>query len=149
MLDYERKYLDLTSGLNKCIPDISQEFPNANGFEKSVIAMRQKGWSYEDIQRKLGMPPKKSIRQALLKWAPNLIDNSIKKVISVSEWESELYNILAHTNKTSFEFEDDDWKFSIINRVINYEDPYGHAGLYHDLNEIMQKQILIAIKAQI
>lgn len=43
MLDYERKYLDLTSGLNKCIPDISQEFPNANGFEKSVIAMRQKG----------------------------------------------------------------------------------------------------------
>lgn len=43
MLDYEKKYVDLTSGLNKCIPDISDQFPDASGFEKSVIAMRQKG----------------------------------------------------------------------------------------------------------
>lgn len=43
MLDYEKKYLDLTSGLNKCIPDISNQFPNANGFEKSVISMRKEG----------------------------------------------------------------------------------------------------------
>ena len=43
MLDYEKKYVDLTSGLNRCIPDITDQFPGANGFEKSVIAMRQKG----------------------------------------------------------------------------------------------------------
>jgi hypothetical protein len=43
MLDYEKKYIDLTSGLNRCIPDITDQFPDANGFEKSVIAMRQKG----------------------------------------------------------------------------------------------------------
>ena len=54
------------------------------------------------------MPSKKMIRNALLKWAPELIDNSKSKIIKISEWESELYNILAHTNKTSFEFEDED-----------------------------------------
>lgn len=43
MIDYEKKYVDLTSGLNKCIPDISNEFLNANGFEKAVIAMRRLG----------------------------------------------------------------------------------------------------------
>ena len=149
MLDYEKKYVDLTSGINKCIPDISQQFPNADGFEKSVIAMRQKGWSYGEIQNKLGMPSKKSIRQALLKWAPHLIDNSIKKVIDISEWESTLYNILSHSDRTIFEFEGDDWEFKIIDHKINYEDPYGYKGLFHDLNDIMKQQILIAIKNQI
>ena len=149
MMDYEKKYTDLISGLNKCIPDITDEFPDATGFEKAVISMRRNGWSYEGIQKKLGMPSKKMIRNALLKWAPELIDNSKSKIIKISEWESELYNILAHTNKTSFEFEDEDWKFIIINHTINYEDPYGFTGLYHDLNEIMQKQILISIKNQI
>jgi hypothetical protein len=42
MLDYEKKYLDLTSGLNQCIPDVSREYSNCNGFEKAVIAMRKK-----------------------------------------------------------------------------------------------------------
>ena len=81
MLDYEKKYVDLTSGINKCIPDISKEFPNASGFEKAVISMRRLGWNYGDIQKKLGMPSKKQIRQALLSWCPELIDNSKVKII--------------------------------------------------------------------
>lgn len=149
MLDYEKKYVDLTSGLNKCIPDISDQFPDASGFEKSVIAMRQKGWTYEEIQKKLGMPSKKSIRQALLKWAPDLIDNSLQKVIKISQWESELYDILVHTNRTSFEIEDEDWIFEIIDHKIHYEEPWGSEGLFHDLNDIMKQQILISIKNQL
>lgn len=148
-MDYEKKYLDLTSGLNQCIPDISKEFPNANGFEKSVIAMRQKGWTYEEIQKKLGMPSKKSIRNVLLKWSPDLIDNSLKKKIEVSQWESELYDILSHTNRTTFEFEGEDWIFEIIDHKINYEDAWGTTGLFHDLNDIMKQQILILIKNQL
>ena len=40
-MDYEKKYKDLTQGLIQLIPDISKEYPEANGFEKSVIAMRK------------------------------------------------------------------------------------------------------------
>ena len=42
MLDYEKKYQQLTSGLN-LISDVSQEYPDCNGFEKSIISMRQEG----------------------------------------------------------------------------------------------------------
>ena len=148
-MDYEKKYLDLTSGLNQCIPDISKEFPSANGFEKAVIAMRKQKWSYAEIQKKLGMPSKKQIREALLKWAPDLIDNSLKKVIEISKYESELYDILAHTDKTEFEFEGEDWEFKIIDHKINYTDAWGDSGLFHDLNDIMKQQILLSIKQQI
>lgn len=40
-MDYDKKYVDLTSGLNKCIPDISNDYPDCNGFEKAVISMRK------------------------------------------------------------------------------------------------------------
>jgi hypothetical protein len=43
MVDYEKKYLDLTTGFMKCIEDISDEFPKATGFDKAVIALRRKG----------------------------------------------------------------------------------------------------------
>lgn len=147
MLDYEKKYLQLTQLFG--VKDISDEFPNANGFEKSVIAMRQNGWTYEEIQKKLGMPSKKSIRNVLLKWSPDLIDNSLKKKIEVSQWEAELYDILSHTNRTTFEFEGEDWVFEIIDHKINYEDAWGTTGLFHDLNDIMKQQILISIKNQL
>jgi hypothetical protein len=111
--------------------------------------MRQKGWTYEEIQKKLGMPSKKSIRQALLKWAPDLIDNSLQKVIKVSQWESELYDILRRTSRTTFEFEGEDWVFEIVDHKITYEDAWGITGLFHDLNDIMKQQILIAIKEQL
>lgn len=43
MLDYEKKYLELTGGFMKCADDVSDEFPEANGFEKSIIALRREG----------------------------------------------------------------------------------------------------------
>jgi hypothetical protein len=110
--------------------------------------MRKKHWTYEEIQKKLGMPSKKLIRQVLLKWAPELIDNSMKKLIQITKWESELYDILAHTSKTEFEFEDEDWIFKIEDHKIIFDGPWGK-GLFHDLNDIMKNQILIAIKEQI
>lgn len=43
MIDYEQKYLELTGGFMKCADDVSNEFPEANGFEKSIIALRKEG----------------------------------------------------------------------------------------------------------
>lgn len=49
------------------------------------------------------MPPKKQIRAVLLKWAPELIDNSKTKVIKISSSLSELYNIIKSHNNETFE----------------------------------------------
>lgn len=149
MLDYEKKYADLTSGLNRCIPDVSQEFPDANGFEKAVIAMRRLGWNYGDIQKKLGMPSKKDIRNALLKWAPHLIDNSKSKIINMSEYEAGIYSLLYKTDKTDFEFEDDDWKFFIKDKAVWYQDPSGQTGQISEWNEVNIHQMYNVIKEQL
>lgn len=42
MIDYEKKYKEFTSGFN-LIPDVSQEYPDCNGFEKCIISMRREG----------------------------------------------------------------------------------------------------------
>lgn len=149
MLDYEKKYVDLTSGINKCIPDISQEFPDANGFEKAVIAMRRLGWDYSQIQKPLGMPSKKEIRKALLKWAPYLIDNSKSKIINMSEWEAGIYSMLSKTDKIDYEFEDEDWQFFIRNKQVWYKDPCGYEGQISEWNELNIHQMYNAIKEQL
>lgn len=148
-MDYEKKYVDLTLGLNKCIPDVSNDYPSCNGFEKAVISMRKENWNYGDIQKKLGMPSKKQIRNVLLKWAPELIDNSKSKVIKISNYESEIYNILVHINKTEFEIEGEDWNFYIKDKQVYVKDAWGSEDKLSTWNEINQHQFLIAIKQQI
>ena len=146
MLDYEKKYLQLTQLFG--VKDISDEFPNANGFEKSVIALRRNGWNYGDIQQKLGMPPKKQIRAALLKWAPELIDNSKTKIITVSTPESELYNIIKSHNNETFDMWGDKWTLFIQDNKLLYTDKTG-TWEFSDWDENTQSQILDEIKNQL
>lgn len=148
MVDYEKKYLELTSGFMKCVDDISDEFPDANGFEKSIIALRRKGWNYGDIQLKLGMPPKKQIRAVLLKWAPELIDNSKIKTVKEPTPESELYNIIKFHNNEVFQIWGEPWTFFIENKKLLYKDKTG-VWEFSDWDENTQSQILNEIKKQI
>jgi len=146
MLDYEKKYLQLTQLFG--VKDISDEFPDANGFEKSVIALRRNGWNYGDIQQKLGMPSKKQIRVALLKWAPELIDNSKTKIITVSTPESELYNIIKSHNNEIFDMWGDKWTLFIQDNKLFYTDKTG-TWEFSDWDENTQSQILDEIKNQL
>ena len=146
MVDYEKKYLQLTQLFG--VKNISDEFPEANGFEKSVIVLRRNGWNYGDIQQKLGMPPKKQIRAALLKWAPELIDNSKTKIITVSTPESELYNIIKSHNNETFDMWGDKWNLFIQDNKLLYTDKTG-TWEFSDWDENTQSQILDEIKNQL
>ena len=145
MIDYEKKYNEYTFTWN-LIQDVSQEYPDCNGFEKSVISMRKQGWTYGDIQSKLGMPSKKQIRQVLVKWAPELIDNSVKKVITCSEYEAELYNIVNHANTREFEIFGDKWELFIEDNKLKYIDDWEDTGSFSDLDIATQSQILNEVK---
>ena len=149
MLDYEKKYYEYTQGLLKCIPDVSQEYPNCNGLEKCVISMRNQGWTYAEIQSKLGMPPKKKIREILLKWAPELIDNSIQKIIKMSNYEAVLYNIVSNHKENKFIIDDEEWKFFIKDKILEYVDWSGDENKFSDLDVATQSQILNEIKNQL
>lgn len=147
MMNYEKKYNDLTSVWN-LIPDVSQDYPDCNGFEKCVISMRKQGWTYAQIQSKLGMPPKKQIRAALLKWAPELIDNSKTKIINISTPESELYNIIKSHNNEIFDVWGEKWTLFIENNKLFYTDKTG-IWEFSDWDENTQSQILDEIKNQL
>lgn len=149
MIDYEKKYHDYTQGFLRLIPDISEEYPKCNGFEKCVIAMRKQGWNYEQIQRKLGMPSKKQIRNVLLTWAPETIDNSVKKVILISEYESELYNIIAHVKDKQFVIWGENWTFFIEDKKLKYFDSDNHKCEFGDWDLNCQNQILTEVKEQL
>lgn len=68
------------------------------------------------------MPPKKKIREVLLKWAPELIDNSIQKIIKVSNYEAVLYSIISKNKRNKFIIDDDEWEFFIKDKTLKYID---------------------------
>ena len=144
-MDYSKKYKELISAWN-CVEDVSNLFPDCNDFEKCVIALRKAAWTYGDIQKILGMPSKKTIRSVLLRWSPELIDNSPKKVIEVSQWESDLYNILCHTTQQEFESDYEYIKLWIEDHKIKYEDEFGYIGDFHSLDDRSKHAYLLLVK---
>ena len=141
-MNYLTKYKQLVEFLN--LKDISNDFPECNDFEKIIILLRQNGWTYGDIQKNLGMPPKKEIRNVLLKWAPELIDNSKSKIINVSTPYSEIYNILSHTDKKVWCIFGDNVELYIKDNKIYYDgdllDYYTETEHNQILNEIKDER---------
>lgn len=148
-MDWDRKYRELTSGFYQCCEDISEQFPDCNDFEKCIISLRLKGWTYGNIQKVLGMPPKKEISKVLQKWAPEIIDNSKKKEIKISMWESELYNLIKNIEPIAIRIEDELYTFYIKDNILQYFDESGTIIMFRDINEIMQQQFLLAIKEEL
>lgn len=56
------------------IDQVYSEFPDIDEKSCIIIAMRMANQSYGNIQKALGMPPKREIRNTLLKYKPELID---------------------------------------------------------------------------
>lgn len=74
--------------------DIVSQYKDATDLEKAILVLRNNNYSYNEIQRSLGNPSKKTIRQVLLKYDPELINIDTnyhklvkKKQISVQEGE--------------------------------------------------------------
>ena len=59
------------------IQELAEEL-NCTTQEAGIIYLRQEGYTYAQIRLKLGNPSNKLIRQTLLKYAPNLIENNEK-----------------------------------------------------------------------
>ena len=56
------------------IDPILNQYPNITIKEAIVIFLRKDKYTYSNIQKKLGNPSKKWIREVLLKYDPNLIN---------------------------------------------------------------------------
>lgn len=54
----------------KTYKDIIIQYKDASDLEKAILALRNNSYSYAEIQKALGNPSKKFIRQVLLKYDP-------------------------------------------------------------------------------
>lgn len=142
MLDYDKKYLELTQGLFKCADPLPELYDRFSGFEKCVTVLRLNGLSYHDIQLKLGTPSKKDIRKALLNVDPELIDNSLSKIIKVNT-EKRLIGVLLSRNQYTFELEEfGECVFEIDNNQVYFTDEFGNRNKFISWDDRTQKAIL-------
>ena len=138
-----------------------EELPGANEFEIAVVYLRKKNRTYSEIQQWLGNPSKKTIREVLLKWNPNLINIETgqikKKDLSnkPSKYEYILMNLLTNNlNKQFYVFCDsmsskELWKFIICEKRLFYIESDGETYMFGDWDECTQNQILQEIKNQL
>lgn len=69
-------YENLKKELKKSLKGNS--YSSASDFEQCILLLRENDFSYSQIQSRLGNPSKKQIREVLLKYNPDLIEQSLQ-----------------------------------------------------------------------
>ena len=111
------------------------------------MALRNNSYSYAEIQKALGNPSKKFIRQVLLKYDPELIDidtnfHKLAKQKRISIEEGEFRYRLIQTNIWKWNLQGDDYEFYIKDNELFMKDSFGNEDKFSDWDESTQKQFL-------
>ena len=144
-MDYDQKYKDLTSGLNKCVDPLEKEYPNLTGCEKCILVLRLNEYTYKEIQLKLGMPAKYLIRQALLKTNPDLISLEQARKIRTTP-ELRLLGILKANDIWKFDLDEfGESYFEEKDGMLFMTDEWKDTSKFSGLDERTQKSILMNV----
>ena len=131
----------------KTYKDIIIQYKDASDLEKAILALRNNSYSYAEIQKSLGNPSKKFIRQVLLKYDPELIDidtnfHKLAKQKRVSIEEGEFRYRLIQTNIWKWNLQGEDYEFYIKDNELFMKDSFGNEDKFSDWDESTQKQFL-------
>ena len=131
----------------KTYKDLIEPYKDASDLEKAILALRNNSYSYCEIQKALGNPSKKFIRQVLLKYDPELIDidtnfHKLAKQKKISIEEGEFRYRLIQTNIWKWNLQGDDYEFYIKDNELFMKDSFGNEDKFSDWDESTQKQFL-------
>ena len=131
----------------KTYKDIIIQYKDASDLEKAILALRNNSYSYAEIQKALGNPSKKFIRQVLLKYDPELIDidtnfHKLAKQKRISIEEGEFRYRLIQTNIWKWNLQGEDYEFYIKVNELFMKDSFGNEDKFSDWDESTQKQFL-------
>ena len=131
----------------KTYKDIIIQYKDASDLEKAILALRNNSYSYAEIQKALGNPSKKFIRQILLKYDPELIDidtnfHKLAKQKRISIEEGEFRYRLIQTNIWKWNLQGEDYEFYIKDNELFMKDSFGNEDKFSDWDESTQKQFL-------
>ena len=131
----------------KTYKDIITQYKDTSDLEKAILALRNNSYSYAEIQKALGNPSKKFIRQVLLKYDPELIDidtnfHKLAKQKRISIEEGEFRYRLIQTNIWKWNLQGEDYEFYIKDNELFMKDSFGNEDKFSDWDESTQKQFL-------
>ena len=131
----------------KTYKDIIIQYKDASDLEKAILALRNNSYSYAEIQKALGNPSKKFIRQVLLKYDPELIDidtnfHKLAKQKRISIEEGEFRYRLIQTNIWKWNLQGEDYEFYIKDNELFMKESFGNEDKFSDWDESTQKQFL-------
>ena len=131
----------------KTYKDIIIQYKDASDLEKAILALRNNSYSYAEIQKALGNPSKKFIRQVLLKYDPELIDidsdfHKVTKQKRISIEEGEFRYRLIQRNIWKWNLQGEDYEFYIKDNELFMKDSFGNEDKFSDWDESTQKQFL-------
>ena len=131
----------------KTYKDIIIQYKDASDLEKAILALRNNSYSYAEIQKSLGNPSKKFIRQVLLKYDSELIDidtnfHKLAKQKRISIEEGEFRYRLIQTNIWKWNLQGEDYEFYIKDNELFMKDSFGNEDKFSDWDESTQKQFL-------
>ena len=121
----------------KTYKDIIIQYKDASDLEKAILALRNNSYSYAEIQKALGNPSKKFIRQVLLKYDPELIDidtnfHKLAKQKRISIEEGEFRYRLIQTNIWKWNLQGEDYEFYIKDNELFMKDSFGNEDKFSD-----------------
>lgn len=146
------------SNQNPSPSDILNKYENASDFDKCVILLRSYKFTYGQISAKIGSPSKKTIRESLLKHAPELIEedcnrNKLQAKERASKEEFILINLIRkHPEVKSYYMGHPilgNWKFITVEGRLYYIEDSGETSPFGDWDFICQTQFLQIIKDQL
>lgn len=146
------------SNANPSPENIISNYPNISDFDKCIILLRSYKLTYSQISSKLGSPSKKTIRECLLKHAPNLIEedcnhNKLKAKDRASKEEFILINLIRkHPEIESYYMGHPslgNWKFVTVEGRLYYIEENGEVSPFGDYDHVCQYQFLEIIKNQL
>ena len=131
----------------KTYKDIIIQYKDASDLEKAILVLRNNSYSYAEIQKALGNPSKKFIRQVLLKYDPELIDidtnfHKLAKQKRISIEEGEFRYRLIQTNIWKWNLQGEDYESYIKDNELFMKDSFGNEDKFSDWDESTQKQFL-------
>ena len=138
--------------------EILSNYPEANDFDKCILLLRSYKWTYGQISSKIGSPSKRTIRESLMKWAPELIEedcnrNKLQAKERASKEEFILINLIRkHPEIESYYMGHPllgNWKFVIVEGRLYYIEEDNSVWAFGDYDVICQNQFLEIIKKQL
>ena len=123
-----------------------KKYPNINNLEIAILQLKKENCSYPQIQKLVGNPSRKFIRETILKYEPSLLEDNNSSQKSNITPKKRIIGLIQKFNKFDFDLDEfDESTFSIQGDKLYWKDWKGEVWDFDEFDERTQLSILYNI----